>query len=99
MDGYYMPPASDVFEKFGAASITTRSAIIRLFGADRQGKEKKTCKHRTEIVDPRDLTIADISELGKELIPKKFDDYASFNNHLEGSAPLSIQKLLDALAR
>ncbi len=94
-----MPPASDVFEKFGAASITTRSAIIRLFGADRQGKEKRTCKHRTEIVDPRDKIIADISELGKKLIPKKFDDYANFNNHLEGSAPLSIQKVLEALAR
>ena len=99
VDGYYMPPASDVFEKFGAASLPTKTVVIRLLGADRQGIEKKTRKHWTEIVDPRDKTIEKISELVRKLIPKKFDVYANFNNHLEGSAPLSIQKLLQALAK
>ncbi len=99
VDGYYMPPASGVFQKFGTASLPTKTAVIRLLGSDRQGIEKKTRKHWTEIVDPRDKTIEEISELIKKLIPKKFDVYANFNNHLEGSAPLSIQKLLEVLAR
>ncbi len=98
VDGYYMPSAYSVFEKFGAASPPTETVVIRLLGADRQGIEKKTRKHWTEIVDPRDKTITEISELLRKLIPQKFDVYANFNNHLEGCAPLSIEKFIAALA-
>lgn len=97
VDGYYMPSASSVFEKFGAASLPTRTVVVRLLGADRQGIEKKTRKHWTEIVDPRDKAISEISEMLRKLIPQKFDVYANFNNHLEGSAPLSIEKFITAL--
>lgn len=54
-------------------------------------------EYAIEIRNPNFLK-EDISELVKKLIPKKFDVYANFNNHLEGSAPLSIRKLLEALA-
>lgn len=97
VDGYYMPPVYGVFEKFGTTSLTSNSVVVRLLGSDRQGIEKKTRKHWTEVVDPRDKTIREISELVKKLIPKKFDVYANFNNHLEGSAPLSIAKLIRLL--
>lgn len=96
--GYYMPPAYGVFEKFGTAALPTKTVAIRLLGADRQGIEKKTRKHWTEIVDPQDKTIKGISELVKKLIPQKFDVYANFNNHLEGSAPLSIERFIASLA-
>ncbi len=98
VDGYYMPSAYSVFEKFGKASLPTNTVVVRLLGADRQGIEKKTRKHWTEIVDPRDKTIEEISELLKKLLPQKFDIYANFNNHLEGSAPLSIEKFILTLA-
>ncbi len=99
VDGYYMPPAYSIFEKFGDASLPTKTVVIRLLGADRQAIEKKTRKHWTEVVDPRDKTIKEISQMVKKLIPKKFDVYANFNNHLEGSAPLSIEKIIKALLR
>ncbi len=99
VDGYYMPPAFEVFEKFGTASLPTKTVVVRLLGTDRQGIEKRTRKHWTEIVDPRDKTIKEISEIVKKLIPKKFDVYANFNNHLEGSAPLSIEKFIKALMK
>lgn len=97
VEGYHMPSAYSVFERFGAASLTTKNVIIRLLGSDRQGIEKKTRKHWTEIVDPRDRTIKEISELVRKLIPTKFDIYANFNNHFEGSAPLSIGRLIQLL--
>lgn len=97
VEGYYMPPVSGLFEKFGPDSLTSKSVVLRLLGADRQGIEKKTRKHWTEIVDPKDKTISEISELVRKLIRKKFDVYANFNNHLEGSAPLSISKFMDML--
>jgi uncharacterized protein YecE (DUF72 family) len=98
VDGYYMPSAASVFEKFGKVSLPTKKVVVRLLGPDRQGIEKKTRKRWTQIVDPRDKTIGDIAELVLKLIPEKFDVYANFNNHLEGSAPLSIAKFVSALA-
>ncbi len=98
VDGYYMPSAVSVFEKHGKAALPAKKVAIRLLGADRQGIEKKTRKRWTQIVDPRDKTINDIAGLVLKLIPEKFDVYANFNNHLEGSAPLSIAKFVSALA-
>ncbi len=93
-----MPPAYGVFEKFGTDSLTSNTVVVRLLGSDRQGIEMKNRKHWTEVVDPRDKTIKEISELVKKLIRKKFDSCADFNNHLEGSAPLSIAKSVGLLA-
>ena len=97
VDGYYMPSAASVFEKYGEASLPVKNVVIRLLGADRQGIEKKTRKRWTQIVDPRDKTIGEVAGLVLKLIPQKFDVYANFNNHLEGSAPLSIAKFVQAL--
>ncbi len=98
VDGYYMPSAASVFEKFGKVALPARSVVIRLLGSDREGIEKKTRKRWTQVVDPHDKTIGEIAELVTKLIPQKFDVYANFNNHLEGSAPLSISKFITALA-
>lgn len=98
VDGYYMPSAASVFEKCGSASVPAKNVVIRLLGSDRQAIEKKTRKRWTQIVDPRDKTIKEIADLALKLIPQKFDVYANFNNHLEGSAPLSVAKFISALA-
>lgn len=97
VEGYYMPSVSSIIEKFGKASVPTKTVVIRLLGSDRQGMERKTRKHWTEIVDPRDKTIKEIAEHLRKLIPEKFDVYANFNNHLEGSAPLSIWKFVEMM--
>ena len=97
VDGYYMPAAANIFEEHGRASLPTRYVVVRLLGSDRQGIEKKTRKRWTQIVDPRDKTIKEIAEFVKRLLPQKFDVYTNFNNHLEGSAPLSIAKFVEYL--
>ncbi len=99
VDGYYMPSATSVFEKHGSASSPGKNVVIRLLGSDRQAIEKKTRKRWTQIVDPRDKTIGEIAALVLKLIPEKFDVYANFNNHLEGSAPLSVAKFISALSK
>ncbi len=99
VDGYYMPSAASVFEKHGSASLPGKNVVIRLLGSDRQAIEKKTRKRWTQIVDPRDKTIEEIAALVMKLIPEKFDVYANFNNHLEGSAPLSVSKFISALSK
>jgi uncharacterized protein YecE (DUF72 family) len=99
VDGYYMPSAASVFGKHGTDSLPAKNVVIRLLGSDRQGIEKKTRKRWTQIVDPRDKTIAEIADMVLKLIPEKFDVYANFNNHLEGSAPLSVSKFISALLK
>lgn len=98
-DGYYMPSAYGVYQIFGNASLPTRKVVVRLLGADRQAIEKKTDSHWTKIVEPRDQKIKEVSDFAKSLLPQKFEVYANFNNHLEGSAPLSIAKLIELLGR
>ncbi len=98
VDGYYMPPVADLFAKHGKATLPTEEVVIRLLGSDRQEIEKTTRKRWTQIVDPRDKTINEIAKLVLDLIPEKFDVYANFNNHLEGSAPLSVAKFVEALS-
>lgn len=98
VDGYYMPAVTDLFEKHGRAALPAKDVVIRLLGSDRQGIEKKTRKRWTQIVDPRDRTINGIAKLVSDLIPEKFDVYANFNNHLEGSAPLSVAKFVKTLS-
>ncbi len=97
VEGYYMPPVAGIYEKFGDLALTCDNVVIRLLGADRQGIEKKTNKKWTEIVEPRDEALKEIAEFVSKLIPLKFDVYANFNNHLEGSAPLTIKKFLEIL--
>lgn len=98
VEGYYMPAVAELFRKHGEAALPSGEVVIRLLGSDRQGIEKKTRKKWTEIVDPRDKTIKEIAGLVLDLIPKKVDVYANFNNHLEGSAPLSAAKFIKALS-
>ena len=91
--GYYMPDIRDVYEKH--APHIQGTSIIRLLGPDRQGIEEKTQKSWDKIVLPRDDEIAGIAKLIKKMVARSgMDIYLNVNNHYEGSAPITIQKML-----
>jgi len=98
-DGGYMPSPYSLFRKFGALSLPTKNVAIRLLGADRQGIERKTGKHWTEVVEPRDEAIDEMAQFVTRLFPGYYDVYAHFNNHYEGSAPLSIRTFMKVLKK
>jgi len=98
-DGGYMPPPSSVYEKFGEASLPTKTVAMRLLGPDRLAIEKKTGKHWSKIVDPHEEAIDDASRFAAKLFPGHYDVYANFNNHFEGSAPLSIRTMIKMLKK
>lgn len=70
---------------------------MRLHGPDRQGIEERTGGLWGEIVDPKDdglkATVSIIGENAREGIRT----VVNVNNHYEGCAPLTIQKLLRLL--
>ena len=91
LQGYYMPPIWQVFNEFKEQIKST--AVIRLHGPDRSGIEKKTGSIWNQIVEPKDEELEKVAEIIQYLKNKKVDTFVNVNNHYEGSAPLTIQKI------
>jgi uncharacterized protein YecE (DUF72 family) len=97
LDGYYMPPVGEIFEKHDTA--TAGFSVVRLHGPDRQGIEKVTKKIWNRVVEPRDAGIQSAVEIVKQNAAKAITTYLNVNNHYEGSAPLTIERFMDALKK
>lgn len=91
LQGYYMPPVWQVFNDHKDKVVSP--VVIRLHGPDRSGIENKTGSIWNQIVEPRDEELEKVAEITNYLQSKKVDVYINVNNHFEGSAPLTINKL------
>jgi uncharacterized protein YecE (DUF72 family) len=91
LQGYYMPPVTDIYKKFH--DFLKKPVVIRLHGPDRSDIEKRSGGNWNRILDPRDQELNQIAGIIKELLDRKFEVYVNMNNHYEGSAPLSIKRL------
>lgn len=91
LHGYYMPPIWDLFNDYKDQINST--AVIRLHGPDRSGIENKTGSNWNQIVEPKDQELDKVAEIIRYLKNKKVDTYVNVNNHYEGSAPLTINKI------
>ncbi len=91
LQGYYMPPITEIYRKFYLH--ITNTTVIRLHGPDRSDIEKLSGGNWNRIVVPRDQELEDIARVIQELLDRKVDVYVNMNNHYEGSAPLSIRRL------
>ncbi|RPI63557.1 MAG: DUF72 domain-containing protein [Ignavibacteriales bacterium] len=91
LQGYYMPPIWEVFNEYKDHIKST--TVIRLHGPDRRGIEKKTGSIWNQIVEPKDNELDKVAEIIHYLKNIKVDTYVNVNNHYEGSAPLTINKI------
>jgi uncharacterized protein YecE (DUF72 family) len=97
LDGYYMPPTGEVLGKHDTQ--TADFSIVRLHGPNRQDMEKITNKIWNKVVERRDGGLASAVEIVKQNAEKLITTYVNVNNHYEGSAPLTIERFLDALEK
>jgi uncharacterized protein YecE (DUF72 family) len=97
LQGYYMPDLRKILPGRESWFAEGDLAIIRLHGPDRQGMERKTGKKWDKIVDPKDDEIGDILETIGRLLRRRVEVYLNVNNHYEGSAPLTIDKIRERL--
>ena len=74
----------------GTPGVTT---VLRLHGPDRQGMEERSGGEWNRIVEARDEELARVSELVRAFLSRGVDVFLNVNNHYEGSAPLSIEKI------
>ena len=96
LQGYYMPAVSDIYSKVAEKLISP--VIIRLHGPDRNSIEEKSSGNWNKIIEPRTKEISRITEIIADLNARKLDIYVNVNNHYEGSAPLTIEKLRKKIA-
>jgi len=93
LQGYWMPQVTEVYGKWGSLLRGRELVIIRLQGPDREGIEKRSGEKWDAVVDPKDEEIAGIVEMVGEILDSGSDVYINVNNHYEGSAPLTIDKI------
>ena len=96
LDGYYMAPIGQVFERFRPA--TAGFQIIRLHGGDRLEIETETAGVWDKIVAPKPEGLRAAARIVRAGARKKILTIVNLNNHYEGSAPLSIGRLLKVLS-
>ena len=91
LEGYYMPSSVETCNKFKTHFKDT--VVFRLHGPDRIGIEKLSNENWDQIYIDRTQELEKLSELFRDLSDRKLDLFVNVNNHFEGSAPITIQKL------
>ncbi len=91
LQGYWMEDVRAVAERAGAGIGET--VCIRLHGEDREGMEERTGEDWSRIVRPKDEELGRVAGLLRQLRTWGKAVWLNVNNHYEGSAPLTIEKL------
>jgi uncharacterized protein YecE (DUF72 family) len=94
--GYYMPPVWELEEK--CAGQLTAAVVIRLMGADRQGIEARSKDDWSLVRDAKDDELRRVVAMAQRLRKRGKRVYININNHYEGSAPRTAEKVRSLLA-
>ena len=95
LQGYFMPEIVPMINRFG--DNLRSPVIIRLHGPGRREIEEKSGGNWNRILEPKDDEISRITRVIREMDDCKMEIYVNVNNHYEGSAPLTIDKLRSQL--
>ena len=96
LDGYWMEPVSHLLSTY--APLLGSPLVLRLHGDDRSFIEAKTEEHWNTLVLPKDSELVKIAPQLIRLAQMGKVIYVNVNNHYEGSAPLTINKLVKLLS-
>lgn len=92
----YMPHAYDIYNQFG--NYFGDTLVVRLLGGDRKEIEEKTNCKWDAIIDPKEDLDAIVTFL--ELVESHSKKvYVNVNNHYEGSAPLTVIRIMERLKK
>lgn len=91
LQGYWM---DDVAKTIDTHEGCIGDALcIRLHGEDREGMEERTGADWSQIVRPKDQELVAIMGSANRLLSNDRKVFLNVNNHYEGSAPLTIEKI------
>ena len=92
-----MPAVADVYAKH--ADQLTDDVIIRMHGQDYEGMGKRVGKDWSKVVEPHDADLDRIAAMLKDLGAKGKNAWAFVNNHFEGCAPKTIERIKERIGR
>ena len=95
--GYYMPPPFEIYAKQSARLAS--DAVIRLHGPDRERMEARAGKDWSKILEPRDADLDALGGMLTDLVVRKKNTWAFVNNHFEGCAPKTIERIKARMER
>jgi uncharacterized protein YecE (DUF72 family) len=95
LEGYYMPPINKITGELD--TLSDRPLIIRLMGPDRQKIEKQTGEKWDRIVAPKDESLDSVANMVEQNIGHGRKVFVNVNNHYEGCAVLTIERLMNIL--
>ena len=98
LQGYYMPSILELYDTWRPRLERSSLVVIRLHGPDRRSIEKETGKKWNRIVAPKDDEISGVAAMVGDMPHAGVDVYVNVNNHYEGSAPRTIERLQERLA-
>jgi uncharacterized protein YecE (DUF72 family) len=96
LQGYYMPSIFEVYEKF--QDYIKNETVIRMHGPNRKEIEKESGGNWDKILAPKDRELDSLAEMIHAIRTKEVDIYLNINNHYEGSAPLTIERIKQRLS-
>ena len=97
LQGYWMPPIAEVYSAWRTSLLQARAVVIRLHGPDREGMEKDTGGRWDRLIVRRDEELRDIVAMVEELLGAGVNVYVNVNNHYEGSAPFTVERIVALL--
>jgi uncharacterized protein YecE (DUF72 family) len=93
IEGYWIPPIAELFQKWGDEIRKHLLVILRLMGKDRKGIQAITGNTWDRIVEPKDDELRLIADIVKDLAGSGVEVYLNVNNHYEGCAPATIERI------
>jgi uncharacterized protein YecE (DUF72 family) len=91
LQGYWMPDIVNTINK--NLDKLGNKICTRLHGEDREGMEERTGEDWSRIIRPKDEELHRISEIVVKMLGGGTEVFLNVNNHYEGSAPLTIEKI------
>jgi uncharacterized protein YecE (DUF72 family) len=97
VQGYFLPPLVESYRVAGGSEGLNSPVIMRLMGPDRKAIEEKTKKQWNTLADDRSSELEGIAGTIEELRRGGHEVIVNVNNHYEGSAPISLDRLAKLL--
>ena len=97
LEGYYMPPIGEVYEKFIPAPADF--CVIRLHGGDRIEIETATGGLWDRIISPKPKGLEAAARIVRNNRKQNILTYVNLNNHFEGSAPVTAERFIETLEK
>ena len=94
LEGYYMPHLATVFDRL--KPTLGRFCVLRLHGGRGEDADRRSSARWNAVTEPKGRLLRAVARIALGNIRNNIPTYVNFSNHLEGSAPLTIARFLEA---